>query len=135
MRISSTKSNIPLPTTGPFRDIYIPKVHLMLTSICSSARDLYRWLLRMSTPSWMGGGNPAKVVRSFFRVNPTNFILVFSRNESRSFRWTFGVQGRLRGGTGSERKIQNSSNNPFPLDSGVNQKKFYTQEEKFTNSP
>ena len=53
----------------------------------------------------MGGGSPANVVLSFLRVYPTNFILVLSKKESKSRRWTFGVQGRLLGGAGSEKIV------------------------------
>lgn len=37
------------------------------------------------TPSWIGWGNPANEERSFFTWKPTNFILVESRNCSKSF--------------------------------------------------
>lgn len=37
------------------------------------------------TPSCIGWGNPAKEARSFLTWKPTNFILVVSRNCSKSF--------------------------------------------------
>lgn len=45
------------------------------------------------TPSWIGRGSPARDTRSLGSINPTNFILVVSRNWSMSFGRTLGVHG------------------------------------------
>lgn len=56
-------------------------------------RETKRTCLRILILSWMGFGNPIKVVESSLIENPTNFFRVCSRNASRSFCRTFGVQG------------------------------------------
>ncbi len=43
--------------------------------------------------SWIGFGKPINVVTSSFIANPTNFFRVCSRNASKSFCRTFGIQG------------------------------------------
>lgn len=59
------------------RDWIIKHVNVCVTETLTCLRTL--------TPSCIGLGKPAKDDWSFFTWNPTNFILVWSKNSSKSF--------------------------------------------------